>query len=35
MNNPAGVELIRNGRVIVARMPIEVEISQAPCCAGR
>jgi anti-anti-sigma factor len=34
VNNPAGVELIRNGRVIVARMPIEVEISQAPLLRG-
>ena len=35
MNNPAGVELIRNGRVIVARMPVEVEISQAPLLRGQ
>jgi anti-anti-sigma factor len=35
VNNPAGVELIRNGRVIVARMPVEVEISQAPLLRGQ
>ena len=30
MNDSVRVELIRNGRVIVARMPVEVEITQAP-----
>jgi anti-anti-sigma factor len=30
MNDPVRVELIRNGRVMVARMPVEVEITQAP-----
>lgn len=35
MNDPAGVELIRNGTVIVARMPVEVEISQAPSLRGQ
>jgi anti-sigma B factor antagonist len=34
VNDPAGVELIRNGRVIVARMPVEVEISQTPSLRG-
>jgi anti-anti-sigma factor len=35
VNDPAGVELIRNGRVIVARLPVEVEISQAPSLRGQ
>jgi anti-anti-sigma factor len=35
VNDPAGVELIRNGTVIVARMPVEVEISQAPSLRGQ
>jgi anti-sigma B factor antagonist len=35
VNDPAGVELIRNGRVVVARMPVEVEISQAPLLRGQ
>jgi anti-anti-sigma factor len=35
VNDPAGVELIRNGRVIVARMPVEVEISQTPLLRGQ
>jgi anti-sigma B factor antagonist len=35
MNDPAGVDLIRDGRVIVARMPVEVEITQAPMLRGR
>jgi anti-anti-sigma factor len=30
MNDPVRVDLIRNGRVMVARMPVEVEITQAP-----
>jgi anti-anti-sigma factor len=35
MSDPGGIELIRNGRVIVARMPVEVEISQAPSLRGQ
>jgi anti-anti-sigma factor len=35
VNEPAGVELIRNGRVMVARMPVEVEITQAPMLRGQ
>ena len=35
MNDPAGVDLIRNGRVIVARMPVEVEITQTPSLRGQ
>jgi anti-anti-sigma factor len=30
VNGPVGLDLIRNGRVIVARMPVEVEITQTP-----
>jgi anti-anti-sigma factor len=35
VNDPAGVDLIRNGRVIVARMPVEVEITQTPSLRGQ
>jgi anti-sigma B factor antagonist len=35
VNDAAGVELIRNGRVIVARMPVEVEITQTPVLRGQ
>lgn len=35
MNDPVRVDLIRNGRVIVARMPVEVEITQAPMLRGQ
>jgi anti-anti-sigma factor len=35
VNDPASVEVIRNGRVIVARMPVEVEITQAPVLRGQ
>lgn len=35
MNDPGRIDLIRNGRVIVARMPVEVEITQAPLLRGQ
>jgi anti-anti-sigma factor len=35
VNDSARVELIRNGRVVVARMPVEVEITQAPMLRGQ
>jgi anti-anti-sigma factor len=35
VNDSAGVDLIRNGRVIVARMPVEVEITQTPLLRGQ
>lgn len=35
MNDPTRVDLIRNGQVIVARMPVEVEITQAPSLRGQ
>jgi anti-sigma B factor antagonist len=35
VNDSARVDLIRNGRVIVARMPVEVEITQAPMLRGQ
>jgi anti-anti-sigma factor len=35
VNDPARLDLIRDGRVIVARMPVEVEISQAPLLRGQ
>jgi anti-anti-sigma factor len=35
MNDPVRVDLIRNGRVMVARMPVEVEITQAPLLRGQ
>jgi anti-anti-sigma factor len=35
MNDPTRVDLIRNGRVIVARMPVEVEITQAASLRGQ
>jgi anti-sigma B factor antagonist len=35
VNDPTRVDLIRNGQVIVARMPVEVEITQAPSLRGQ
>jgi anti-anti-sigma factor len=35
VNDSARVDLIRNGRVIVARMPVEVEITQTPLLRGQ
>lgn len=35
MNDAGGVQLVRNGRIVVARMPVEVEISQAPSLRGQ
>ena len=35
MNDPTRVEVIRNGGVIVARMPVEVEITQTPSLRGQ
>lgn len=35
MNDPTRVDLIRNGQVIVARMPVEVEITQAASLRGQ
>lgn len=35
MNDAGGVQLVRNGRIVVARMPVEVEISQAPLLRGQ
>jgi anti-anti-sigma factor len=35
MNDPGRADLIRNGRVMVARMPVEVEITQAPVLRGQ
>ena len=35
MNDSVRVDLIRDGRVIVARMPVEVEITQAPMLRGQ
>jgi anti-anti-sigma factor len=35
VNDPGRAELIRNGRVMVARMPVEVEITQAPLLRGQ
>ena len=35
MNDPGGIELIREGRIVVARMPAEVEISRAPALGGQ
>ena len=35
MNDPTRVDLIRNGRVMVARMPVEVEITQTPVLRGQ
>ena len=35
MNDPGRADLIRNGRVMVARMPVEVEITQAPLLRGQ
>jgi anti-sigma B factor antagonist len=35
MNDSVRVDLIRDGRVIVARMPVEVEITQAPSLRGQ
>jgi len=35
VNDSVRVDLIRDGRVIVARMPVEVEITQAPMLRGQ
>jgi anti-anti-sigma factor len=35
VNDPAGLDFIRNGLVIVARMPVEVEITQTPSLRGQ
>jgi anti-anti-sigma factor len=35
VNDSVRVDLIRDGRVIVARMPVEVEITQAPSLRGQ
>jgi anti-sigma B factor antagonist len=35
VNDSVRIDLIRNGRVIVARMPVEVEITQAPSLRGQ
>jgi anti-anti-sigma factor len=35
VNDSVRIDLIRNGRVIVARMPVEVEITQAPMLRGQ
>lgn len=35
MSDPGRVDLIRNERVMVARMPVEVEITQAPSLRGQ
>lgn len=35
MSDPGRVDLIRNERVMVARMPVEVEITQAPLLRGQ
>jgi anti-anti-sigma factor len=35
VSDPGRVDLIRNGRVMVARMPVEVEITQAPLLRGQ
>jgi anti-sigma B factor antagonist len=35
VNDPTRIDLIRNGRVIVARMPVEVEITQTPLLRGQ
>jgi anti-anti-sigma factor len=35
MNDPGRADLIRNGRVMVALMPVEVEITQAPLLRGQ
>jgi anti-sigma B factor antagonist len=35
VSDPGRVEVIRNGRVIVARMPVEVEITQTPSLRGQ
>jgi anti-sigma B factor antagonist len=35
VNGPGHVDLMRNGRVMVARMPVEVEITQAPLLRGQ
>jgi anti-sigma B factor antagonist len=35
VTDPTRVEVIRNGRVIVARMPVEVEITQTPSLRGQ
>jgi anti-anti-sigma factor len=35
VSDPGGIELSREGRVVVARMPAEVEISQAPELRGQ
>jgi anti-anti-sigma factor len=35
VNDPARMDLVRNGRVVVAHMPVEVEITQAALLRGQ